>query len=390
MIPNEYRYLLELLRCAVSGSAPPLLPQDISPDAVFRIAQRNDVFLLAFESAMHLDAVRDHPSFSAWQECYLRRITRTVNQTYELEHLDRLLSEERIEHIFLKGSCLRQMYPRPELREMCDIDILIPTEREADALAAVKRDGYELQEGLTTSHNTELFKRPFQVLELHTYLVPKETRYFPYYASIWERAQKPHKSYTDALSLEDQYIFLLVHLQKHYDYGGTGIRSILDIAVFEAAVGDKLDRAYIHDELAKLELTDFANDVTVLAAHWFGRHTDELTPSQSKTANRILFSTTYGTMEQKQSNLLKHKMDGGKSERRVKIGLFLRQVFPNREFMRGWFAWIDRYPCLLPAAWIARWCCLLVKKPRSLLEHYRWVRGLHLMQDERDEMNGKK
>lgn len=42
---------------------------------------------------------------------------------------------------------------------------------------------------------------------------------------------------------------------------------------------------------------------------------------------------------------------------------------------------------LLPAAWVARWCCLAVKKPQALKQHYRYVKELRLLQDEQD---GKK
>lgn len=385
---SNFRYLLELLRCAVSGSTPPPIPEGVTPEAVFSLAKRHSVFLLAFDCAMQLSSVRENPHFSAWMQQYQIYLTKSLNQTYEIKHLAALLNTEGIAHVFLKGSSLRKLYPTPELREMCDIDVLVPVEQAEEAYAAAQRDGY-VSNGSAT-HNEAFFKPPFIELELHTYMVPTENKYFDYYRSVWSRARREGSSDTYTFGAEDAYIFALVHTWKHYVGHGTGIRPILDVAVLEKTYGDRLDRAYLKAELEKLSLTDFGENVMQLAACWFGTERTELTAQQQRLEHRLLAGATYGTKEQSESNLLMKKMQQGKSERRAKTEIFFRQVFPPYSTMASRFRWVGRVPVLLPAAWVARWGQLLVTKPVALKRYYRWVRGLQLLQDDCDELKGKK
>ena len=383
---SDLEYLLAVLRCAIRKEAPPL-PDDVSLSAVFHAAKRHGVFLLVFDALMNLDTVRAHPRFPDWEKYYLLRIAQAMNQTYELQHLDELLRTEHIPHVLLKGAHLRKLYPRPELREMCDIDILIPTDQEAQALDAVMRDGYTLQGDLTTSHNTELFKPPFQALELHTYLVPKESRYFFYYGAFWSHAIKGTDDYSYSFRLEDRYVYLIVHTEKHYALSGTGIRSVIDIFCFLQQYGNRMDRAYLQEAFDRLEIASFADDMEAIANHCFGDARVSLSEEQQKIEHRILSGAVYGTTEQKNSNTLERRMHDGKNVRTVKFRMFFEKIFPDRAFMSGWYPWVKKSSALLPAAWVARWCCLAVKKPQALRQHYRYVKELRLLQDEQD---GKK
>ena len=70
-----------------------------------------------------------------------------------------------------------------------------------------------------------------------------------YYDDIWDRAQE------DAdypclyrFSPEDEYIYYFLHINKHLEDAGTGIRSILDSVVYRDAF-PQLDRQYLQQEL---------------------------------------------------------------------------------------------------------------------------------------------
>lgn len=391
MLTSNHDYLRKLLRAILLDDPLPPLPADGDWTEVFKLAIRHDVFLLVFDSVGQSAAVQALPQFAEMQTRFLKFMVKSVNQTYEIRHLDELLDSEGIAHLFLKGAFLRAAYPKPELREMCDIDILIPQEREADALRLVKLDGYEMRDELTTSHNTEHFKLPYQALELHTQMVPRESAYFPYYESIWTRIRQRADAYACDLSLAEQYVYLIVHMAKHYYNGGTGLRSILDIAVFERAYGRELDRAYTARAFAELGLSDFARDVEALARNWFSAQAGGmLTAAQEKMQHAILTSSTYGSVERKNSQRLKNEIAGGKSERRAKLRLFFERIFPSLSFMTGWWPPLARFPFLLPAAWVARWVKLLFCEPKKLIRHYRWVRSLRLMEDDREELAEKK
>ena len=51
-----------------------------------------------------------------------------------------------------------------------------------------------------------------------------------YYDNIWERLElEPGMSYIYRLKWEDFYIFMIAHLAKHFQSGGSGIRSVIDV-----------------------------------------------------------------------------------------------------------------------------------------------------------------
>lgn len=391
MLTSNHFYFLSLLRAILSGEETPPLPKDGNWLTVLHLAIRHDVFLLVFDRIGQLDEVKALKPYSEFSERFLKSTMKSVNQSWEIEHLAALMDSEQIPHLFLKGSFLRNAYPKPELREMCDIDFLIPSEREEDAIRLVRDDGYEMQEELTTSHNTEHFKPPHQVIEMHTRLVPKDSPHSAYYEHIWDRILPEKSGYSCNLSLEEQYIYLIVHMAKHYYTAGTGVRSVLDVAVFEKAYGEKLDRAYLKKAFEELHLTEFAEDVALLARYWFlDCPTVTLSSEQKRMHDAILSATTYGTKERKKSLILKNEMASGKSQKQAKLHLFFAKIFPNYRFMVGWYPPLAKLPFLLPVIWVVRWFVLLVKEPQKLSQHYHWVRSVHLMEDDKEELAEKK
>lgn len=391
MLTDNHFYLLRLLRAILLGEETPPLPNDGNWLSVIQLAIRHDVFLLVFDLVGQLDEVKALAQYAALSERFLKIIAKSVNQTWELAHLKQLLDSAKIPYLFVKGSFLRDSYPKPELREMCDIDVLIPPEREEEAIRLVHADGYEMQEELTTSHNTEHVKPPYQILELHTRLVPKDSPHAAYYETVWTRILQEKDAYCCNMSLEEQYIYLLVHMAKHYYTAGTGIRSVLDVAVFEKAYGARLDRAYLKKAFKELKLTEFADNVALLARYWFlDGASVALSVEQKRMHDAILSATTYGTSERKKSLILKDEMAGGKSQTMAKLHLFFAKIFPNYRFMVGWYPPLARFPFLLPIIWVVRWFVLLVKEPQKLAQHYRWVRSVHLMDDDKEELTEKK
>lgn len=391
MLTSNHFYLLSLLRAILTDEQTPPLPENGNWLAVIHLAVRHDVFLLVFDRVGQLDEVKALAQYPELSERFLKTTMKSMNQSWEIGHLADLMDSAKIPHLFLKGSFLRNSYPKPELREMCDIDLLVPPEREADAIGLVKADGYEMQEELTTSHNTEHFKPPYQVLELHTRLVPKDSPHSAYYDRIWERILPKKGGYSCDLSLEEQYIYLIVHMAKHYFVAGTGIRSVLDVAVFEKTYGARLDRAYLKKAFEKLRLTEFADDVALLAKRWFlDAPSAALSAEQKRMHDAILSTTTYGTDERKKSLILKEEMADGKSQKRAKLHLFFAKIFPNYRFMVGWYPPLARFPFLLPIIWVVRWFVLLAREPQKLAQHYRWVRSVRLMDDDKEELAEKK
>ena len=67
---------------------------------------------------------------------------------------------------------------------------------------------------------------------------------------------------------EDEFIYLFVHLAKHYRDGGAGCRYVLDLWLFLRKYPE-LDAAYIRRELTMLRVAEFYNNILRLMDSWF-------------------------------------------------------------------------------------------------------------------------
>lgn len=63
---------------------------------------------------------------------------------------------------------------------------------------------------------------------------------------------------------------MMVHAFKHYNAGGTGIRSLVDVYVYLSKKAEQMDWDYIEGELEKLDIDAFEKRFRVLAKKVFG------------------------------------------------------------------------------------------------------------------------
>ena len=126
-------YLLELLRCGVNRIAPREKPEDVSWEAVYAFAKRHSVSALAFYALRTRKDELPAALAEEWEEQNAKLLAQYINQEHELSQLCSMFDQEQIPYMPLKGSCIRDLYPEPYLREMSDLDIMV---QEKDITAA--------------------------------------------------------------------------------------------------------------------------------------------------------------------------------------------------------------------------------------------------------------
>lgn len=375
-------YLLELLRCALHDETPSDKPEEVSWQEVFLLAKRHSVSALAWQSVSRLPEPIDPAVDEEWRTLNYKLINKYINQEHELSMLTSFLAQAEIPHMPVKSVWVRPLYPQPFAREMCDLDILIPEEDAERAHDIAIDSGYTMLEEATTSHNTEYIKKPYLVLELHTFMAPKESTQFSYYENIWQRVVPTDTPYYYSLTLEDQYIYMLAHSEKHYSLRGTGIRSYLDIFVFLNHYQDRLDRAYIEAELKKLQIYEFAMTAEALAQSWFSKERPPLSEKAAKMANYVFSGSTYGRRNGIDENKLLGLMKKGKSEKSARFSFFMQIVFPSYDRLSGRFPSLKKAPFLLPFYWIWRWLVVLFTKPGQIKKQYKRVKKIDVIDHE--------
>ncbi len=265
-IQNE---LVGLIRYAVLGTdAPEVNSSDI--DKLYSLAESHDLSHLLAEGLELLSALPDGELGATLKNKKFTAVMRHSRISAELEALCELLSEREIDHLPLKGAHLRYLYPKPWMRTSCDVDILVrPSDLDAAVAAITQELEYEYRG--TEDHNATLYSPSGVCLELHYKLIRSDyvDRAEKPLADLWDKLV-PEEDCKHKFRMTDElfYYYHIAHAAKHYTYGGTGIRTVLDTYILnEHAPGDAAERERL---LRSGGLYEFERNLLHLAYTWFG------------------------------------------------------------------------------------------------------------------------
>ena len=344
-------YLINLIRATVRNEMPMEKPEDISWREVFEHAKYHQVEELAFFSVEKLNNKPEGEEKNLWEDRHERSDIIDVLQREEAKLIIDEALKKNIGILPLKGLIFKELYPKTILREMGDLDFLIEPGK-VDEMKSVMNDlsYYEFDVGLDASHD-EYKKDPYLLVENHRRLLPPTEENHWYTDDIWERLESDNDNPNlKKMTWTDFYLFHLLHFEKHYSMGGSGIRGIVDQYYAITALKDKIDWDYVREILPKMNYVEFEKMTTDLALALFGE--GEMTEELESSLNFIMDSGTYGTLEEYQ----KFEFENYKKTQGIKTkkGYFFRRMFMERERMEYIYPNLKKHGWLLPFYWIHR------------------------------------
>ncbi len=278
----------------------------------------------------------------------IQAIYRHEQLQYGFTQLCDALEEVRIPFIPLKGAVLRGFYPEPWMRTSCDIDVLVP-EPEAERCASYLMERLEYTREETSSHDVSLFSPEGLHVELHYSLVEDGLVHDAHQVlrRVWECATlRPGAG--DWYEMPDElfYFYHIAHMAKHFQIGGCGIRSYVDLWILDRL--PNADRESRDRLLEEGGLMKFAQASRALSRVWMeGRpHTAVTEPLE----RYILTGGAYGSWENK---LLVGQQQGG-----GKVRFLLSRLFLPYEVMKTRYPVLEQHPWLLPVLELWRWVSL--------------------------------
>lgn len=230
--------LLQLTAHAALG-APLSLAEGLDFSALFAVAKEQALVGVAgeglsslSEDAVPLSVLREWQSYTV---ALLHKNERLLEAQSELLALCR---ERGIPAVILKGFSAAVNYPTPDLRASGDIDCLVPSERLDEVCKALEQKGFVREAGLDEHHVAYI--RDGVMLEIHFKVsgLPKgeigEFLQQKVFAGIFEKAEMA-ELYGEEFPIpcaHHQALVLLLHIAKHLQDGGVGLRQVLDFALF--------------------------------------------------------------------------------------------------------------------------------------------------------------
>ena len=341
------RGVISLIRSALSGEKQEI-PSEFDWQKVTKLAKKHQIQVLIYYGLVTSGAQPPPEVQAVLETDAFQYLALDRNQVYAISQLLKAFEENGIDHMPLKGTLLKPLYPKSELRCMSDADILIKPEQYEAIRSIMLKLGYT--EGLESDHEYIWKKENFFTAELHKRLIPSYNKdYYEYYGDGWQLG-KIVNGYCYAMTDEDQLIYLFTHFAKHYRDSGIGIRHLIDLEIY-LKKKPELDFAYIDRELQKLQLDVFYGNVLKTLKAWFeGGDEDEVTDFVTE---RIFGSGSYGTHT---GHLLSAAVKDAKTSRKgFHFQKTWRLIFPPYKDLIPTFPVLKKCPFLLPVLWIYRW-----------------------------------
>lgn len=359
--------VIYLVSCAVNEVQPDIERcRKMDARAVFEFSRTH---LLTAAVSFALERLGELPhAFDQAQKKAIRK-----QALFDVERMKILaeLEREKIWYLPLKGILLKEYFPKPSMREMSDNDILCDPGRMDDVRGIMENLGYAPEPSENIKHDS-YSKLPTLEFEMHRALFTREESpvLAEYYSDISDRLTYSG-GYSRKMMDEDFYIYIICHFFNHYSSFGTGLRSLLDIYVFNRRFKASLDREYISRELLKLRLADFEKCMRTLAEKVFLQQ--PLGDAEKKELFFLAESGAYGTLETGEHNRLSKELGDGSagSKRRY----FLRRMFPTGDALKNNHPIVYKHKALYPLWLLYRPIKGAVKYPKAIIKEVKDVKN---------------
>ena len=319
-----------------------------------------------------------------FKQVALRLVVSQIQRSNRFLELYKILQKENIEIIVFKGIIFRNMYNNPDDRISSDEDILIKKEDYEKVKEFFLSEGFEFidkgEECAYFSKSTGL------CIEVSTSLFSHESKAYGHlnklFEDVFEKSIKINIDKIDILTLshEQHLIYIVFHNMKHFLTGGFGIRQVADFSKYIETYGEYINWEKFWSDLKDLNYDTFALNLIEISLKYLGFNDDKITYPDNITSfdelknsqkyyinsesliNDILDAGVFGasTMDRKHTALmtLDAVEDKKKSNR-------LKAVFPNVNYLKDNYTYLQKYPILLPVAWGQRILSYLKKNKTS-------------------------
>lgn len=353
---------------------------------IYKMSEIHHVVPMIYNAAYNEDFFKEcDANFQAmFKSSAFRYIFSQIQRTNHFLEVYKKLSEKNIKILVFKGIIFRNMYNNPDDRISSDEDILIKKEDYEKVKEFFLSEGFEFidkgEECAYFSKSTGL------CIEVSTSLFSHESKAYGHlnklFEDVFEKSIKINIDKIDILTLshEQHLIYIVFHNMKHFLTGGFGIRQVADFSKYIETYGEYINWEKFWSDLKDLNYDTFALNLIEISLKYLGFNDDKITYPDNITSfdelknsqkyyinsesliNDILDAGVFGasTIDRKHTALmtLDAVEDKKKSNR-------LKAVFPNVNYLKDNYTYLQKYPILLPVAWGQRILSYLKKNKTS-------------------------
>jgi len=305
--------------------------------------------------------------YTGFQEDYYRYIQRDAIHMQLIDELRNIFNDHQIDFIFLKGSFLKTIYPHSYMRVMGDIDILVRPDKMNDIHKILEENQFK---NWTNSTNHDCFVKHKVNVEIHPKLDSEfSDAYKDLFYKPWDYAVKVKNNEYHLIN-EYRFFYQLYHMIKHLYSSGVGLRTFIDLALLVNQMN--LSSKEYKDIYNQFPKKDFVHFILCLLQTIFTKlrllDISDCDKMNLNTLNAFLIymihSGTHGIGED--HNLFIGGMASSHKKKEwivlTKTKFLFSKAFLPFSLMKGSYRYLNKYPFLLPVAYLQRIFKLLFKK----------------------------
>ncbi len=328
--------MLYLAECALKSIRPDEEKvKSMDMEAIYKLSKNHSLEAIVYMGA---EPFLTGELCEKWRDEKEAAVYKTLLLDVERKNILDFLEKSGIWYMPLKGIIIKELYPKPGMRQMADNDILYDARDQNELYKYMTARGYCGTVG--NSHHDIYKKEPLYNYEMHTVLFDKLSNERVHRYFFDESRMKPMDGtkFGRKFSDEDFYIYVTAHEYKHFRLSGTGLRALLDEYVY--IKNKKLDFRYIEGEMKKLGMADYEKRKRIIAEKLFETH-EPLSKEEEDMIFYMTSSGTYGTVGNHVVNQMRDKNE-------TRLMHYLHRIFPTAEYMCASYPFLERHKYLIP------------------------------------------
>ena len=356
--------IIDLLNASIHNTVPKLdYSKNVEWDNLINEANAHSITGLLYPA---LKNIKDN-NISKEVIDKLKRYTfnEAIGQSNHIKRTAEILSlfnENNIPVIVLKGLVVREYYPKPDLRTMCDSDVIIHKNDLERVRKLLLERGFVEEED--AGHHIAFMKGGLN-LEVHWTLANESFRKGQecFQEKIWDDAMKIKVGGVDtlSLSLEDLALHLCAHMASHMAISGFGVRQLADLVLLVEHKGNEIDWDEFKDKAKKSGLTQFSTGMFKVCNYLFDMEIPkQLNIKNSRNdeeiiklvVNDIFTGGVYGQRDLSFSFRAQVGYDIDDDSTFSMLKRYIQVILPPISKLSDRYAYAKKYKILLPAAWI--------------------------------------
>lgn len=210
-------FLIYLMACSLQGTKPEeALLANIDMEALLRLAKAHSVSAMVCMALEQTDAFQHAAETTRlkWLDCKNKAVRKNMLLDAERHRLEKEFAEHGIWYMPLKGSILKDWYPKFGMREMADNDILFDATRRQQVRDIFVNRGYSIESYNKSSNHDAYEKQPIYNFEMHVALFHEDCSTLQKkYENVVDRLVQDEKlPFRYHFTPEDFYVFVVAHV----------------------------------------------------------------------------------------------------------------------------------------------------------------------------------